>query len=177
MPKPEKERIVDEIAEQLQQAQGIYLTDFTGLSVAEITELRNNFRNAGVEFRVVKNSLTRLSAQKAGMDNLIDYLTGPTALALGRDEPIAPARIVKEFAKKTEKPTIKVGLIEGQIIAPDEVESIINIPPREVLLGQVVGTFSAPMSDLVSVLTSLLSSFVSTLDAIKFKKEKETETE
>jgi len=175
MPKLEKERIVDEIAEQLQQAQGIYLTDFTGLSVAEITELRSNFRNAGVEFRVVKNSLTRLSAQKAGMDNLIDYLVGPTALALGTDEPIAPARIVKDFAKKLDKPTIKVGVIEGEIVSPEEVESIINIPPREVLLGQVVATFSAPMSSLVSVLTNLLGSLVSTLEAVKAKKEKESE--
>jgi len=173
MPKPEKIRVVEEIAEQLKQAKGIYFTDFTGLDVAQMTQLRSNFREAGVEYRVVKNSLTRLSVQKAGLDDVVDYLTGPTALALGISDSVAPARIVAEFARKHEKPKIKVGIVEGELVDGNSIESIIKIPPREVLLSQVVGAFSAPISGFIGTLNSLLQSLVGTLDAIRVKKEQQ----
>ena len=175
MPKPEKEKVVEEIAEQLKQAKGIYLTDFTGLDVEQITRLRSNFRKAGIEYRVVKNSLTCLSAQKAGLDNLVEYLTGPTALALDNTDSIAPARIIAEFAKKDQKPQIKVGLVEGELVDSDAIESIIKIPSREVLLSQVVGAFAAPISGFIGTMNGILQSLVGTLEAVKQKKEQETD--
>jgi len=177
MPNPQKERVVEEITEQLKQAKGIYLTDFTGLDVEQITQLRSNFRGAGVEYRVVKNSLTRLSANKAGMDNIVDYLTGPTALAFGIDDSVAPARIIAEFAKQHNKPQIKIGLVEGELVDSGSIDSIIKIPSREVLLSQVVGAFSAPISGFVGTLKSLLQSFVGTLDALREKKEQQAKQE
>lgn len=175
MPKPEKEGVVDEIAEQLKQAKGIYLTDFTGLNVEQMTQLRTNFREAGVEFRVVKNSLMRLSAKKAGLEKVVEYLTGPTALALGTSDSITPARIVTEFARKFEKPQIKVGILEGELVGREEIESIIKIPPREVLLGQVVGVISAPISGFIGTLNGILRNLVATLEAVRVKKQQESD--
>jgi large subunit ribosomal protein L10 len=171
MPKAEKERVVEEIVEQFKKAKGIYLTDFTGLNVEQMTQLRTNFREAGVEYRVVKNSLTRLSATKAGLDNVVDYLIGPTALAIGIDDSVAPARIVADFAKKTEKPKIKVGIVEGELVEGEDIESIIRIPPREVLISQVVGAFSAPISGLVGTLSGVIRNLIGTLEAVRVKKE------
>ena len=177
MLKSEKEHVVDEIAEQLKQAKGIYLTDFTGLNVEQMSELRTKFREAGVEYRVVKNSLTRLSAKKGGMDDVIEYLTGPTALAFGIVDSVAPARIISDFAKKNEKPQIKVGFVDGEFVGADAIATIIKIPPREVLLGQVVGVFSAPISSFVGTLNGLLRSLVGTLEAVRVKKEQQTDQE
>ena len=171
---PEKEKMVSDIAEQLKRSKGIYFTDFSGLNVDQITELRSNFRKAGIEFRVVKNTLAKLSAKQVGLDRIADHLTGPTAIAFGINDSLAPVKIISDFAKKIEKPKIKLGWIEGEIIQADEIESIAKIPPKEVLIGQVVSGFAAPISGLVSTLNNILQSFVGTIEAYRLKKEKES---
>lgn len=171
MARPEKEAAVKEVAEILQKARGVFLTDFEGLNVGMMEELRQKCREASVSFRVIKNTLTRIAAKKASWDELVDYLQGPSAIAYSFDDPSAPARVVTAFAKKTEKPKIKVSLFEGVFYGPDKIEKIASLPPKDVLLTRVVGGLNAPIQGVVGSLHNLLQKFVMTLDAVKNTKE------
>jgi large subunit ribosomal protein L10 len=171
MPQAEKVKKVDEISENLTSAKSIFMADFTGLSVAEMTELRREFRKAEVNFVVVKNTLARLSAEKTGMEQMLPYLNGPTGLALAYGDPIAPARVISDFQKQNDKPRIKAAILEGELLDEESAVKMKDIPPREVLLAQIVGGISSPISGLVGGLKAILNQFVYTLDAIKEKKE------
>ena len=170
MPQPEKELKVGELNASLQDAKGVFLTDFTGLTVEEITRLRREFRKVDVEYIVVKNTLARRSAQNVGLEKIIPYLTGPTGLAISKADPIAPVRVIYDFKKGKEKPAIKSAFIEGQMLDQEAAEEMRNIPPRDVLLGQVVSGIAAPLSGLVGSLNALLTNLANVLDAIKDKK-------
>ncbi len=172
MARPEKETAVEEIAKILQKAKGVFLTDFEGLNVEMMEKLRQKCREASVSYRVVKNTLTRMAAKKAGWDELVSYLEGPSAIAYSFDDPSAPARVVSEFAKKAEKPKIKVSLFEGVFYGPEKIEEIASLPPKDVLLARIVGGFNAPIQGMVAGLHNLLQKFVMTLDAVKNAKEK-----
>jgi len=174
MPQPQKIQKVEQISESLQNANGIFLTDFSGLSVEEITQLRREFRKADVAFLVVKNTLAKRSCEAIGMESMVPYLTGPTGLALAQGDPVAPVRVISEFLKKhkdKEKPEIKGAVVEGQILTAAEAGAMKNIPPREVLIAQVVGSIAAPLSGLVGGLNGIISKLVYAIDAIKEKKE------
>jgi len=173
MARPEKEAAVEEIAEILQKAKGVFLTDFEGLNVEMMEELRRKCREASVNYRVVKNTLARIAARKVGWDELVNYLQGPSAIAYSFDDPSAPARVVSEFAKKAEKPKIKVSLFEGVFYGPEKIEEIASLPPKDVLLARIVGGFNAPIQGMVAGLYNLLQKFAMTLDAIKNAKDKD----
>lgn len=172
MPKPEKIAAVEKIAEKLKQAKSVFLTDFSGLNVEEINELRRSFREASVEYRVVKNTLARLSTKSAGYEELLDYLEGPTALAFGVKDPTAPAKVITKFAENKEKPTIKACMFEGVLIGTDRIDEIINLRSKEELLAKCASTLNAPLSGFVSTLNSILRSLVYVLDDVKNQKEK-----
>lgn len=171
MLQPEKIKRVEEISTSLSQAKSIFLTDFSGLTVEEMTSLRKQFREANVKYIVVKNTLTKLSAEKEGLTNIIPYLSGPTGLALSYDDPVAPVRIISAFRKDKKKPGIKAAILEGQLLDKEAAEAIKNIPTREVLLAQIASGFAAPISGFVSSLQSLLSKLLYALNAIAEKKE------
>ncbi len=174
MPQPEKIKRVEEITEGLKAAKGVFLTDFSGLDVEEITQLRRNFRNADVSYMVVKNTLARRSCKEVGLDEMIPYLTGPTGLALANSDPVAPVRVIVDFIKQHKekgKPEIKGAVVEGQVLTAAEAESMKNIPPREVLIAQVVGGIAAPLTGLVGGLQGVIRKLVYTLDAVREKKE------
>ncbi len=171
MPTPEKVAVVEEVAEQLKQAKSVFLTDFSGLNVEEINNLRKSFRGASVQYRVVKNTLARLSAKSAGYDDLLEYLEGPTALAFGMDDPTAPAKIITKFTKETDKLKIKACLFEGVLIGTDRINEIINLPTKDELLGKLAGTLHAPLSKLVFSLNGILTKLVFALDAVRKQKE------
>lgn len=170
MARPEKIQVVDSITEKMKKARSVYVTDYAGLNVEQITELRNQLRKQSIEFEVVKNTLTKLSVQKIGYKELIPYLVGPTALAFSMDDPIAPARIIKDFNKKIEKPSIKALIIEGQFFDATKVDQLVRLPAREVLIGQVVSGIAAPLSGLVGALNGIISKLVFALNAIKEQK-------
>jgi large subunit ribosomal protein L10 len=172
MPKPEKVAAVEEIAQKLKQAKSVFLTDFSGLNVEDINELRRSFREASVEYRVVKNTLARLSAKSAGYDDLLDYLEGPTALAFGVEDPTAPGKVITKFAKDKAKPTIKACMFEGVLIGTDRISEIINLPSKEELLAKCAFTLNAPLSGLASALNGILRNLVYVLDGVKNQKEK-----
>ncbi|KPU42643.1 50S ribosomal protein L10 [Oxobacter pfennigii] len=160
--KQEKEAMVQEIKDKLTKAQTVIMADYRGLTVEEDTELRRKFREAGVEYKVLKNTLTSIAAKEAGIEGLDAYLAGPTSFAFGYDDATAPARILNDFAKDHKKLELKGGLVQGKLFNVDNVKELATIPPREVLIAKLLGSFKAPMSN-----------FAYLVNAIKEKKEQE----
>jgi len=171
MIRSEKEVVVKEIVDILTNAKSVFLTDFKGLNVEKMGELRRKCRESSVQYQVIKNTLGRRAAKEAGWDDLIEHLEGPSALAYSYDDPVAPARIISEFAEEAEKPTIKVSLFEGQFYGPDKVDVIKKLPSRDVLLGKLVSGLNSPIQGFVGGLHGLLQKLVMTLDAVKTSKE------
>ena len=153
----EKQAIVAALAERLNSASAGVFVDYKGITVAQDTELRNQFRAAGVEYAVVKNTLTRFAANKAGYTEFDELLNGTTSMASTTDDPIAPARVVCEFAKKNKNVVkIKGGMVEGKVLSVEELMSFGELPSKNALVAQVLGTFLAPISSLAVVLNQIL---------------------
>ncbi len=170
-PRPEKVAEVEKLSEKLSSAKSVYLTDYSGLSVEQITDLRRQFTEQKVEYLVVKNTLARFGAKKAGQDNLIEHFQGPIALAIGYDDPASPARVLTAFLKKHPKPEVKACMIDGDVLPGSEVENISKWLTREELLTKLVGSLNSPISGLVNTLSGVLRQFVTVLDAVREKKE------
>ena len=151
-----KKAIVDELSERISKATAVVFVDYKGITVAQDTELRNKFREAGVEYSVVKNTLTRLAANKVGYSEFDEVLNGTTSMATTTDDPIAPARIVSEFAKKNKNALkIKGGIVEGKVQSVDALNAFGELPSKNALVAQVLGTFLAPISSLAFVLDQI----------------------
>lgn len=152
-----KKAIVDALATKLQGSTAAVFVDYKGITVAQDTELRNKFREAGVEYTVVKNTLTRFAANKAGYNQFDEMLNGTTSLATTTGDPIAPARIVCEFAKKNKLKTlsIKGGVVEGSVLSADQLNGFGELPSKNALVASVLGTFLAPISSLAFVLDQI----------------------
>jgi len=165
----EKKGIVSELAKKLSGATSGVLVDYKGISVADDTKLRAELRKAGVDYSVVKNTLTLLAAREAGLPELEPVLNGTTALAVSSD-PVAPAKILSEYAKKHDNFKIKAGFVEGKVIGVANVTELAVLPPREVLIARVLGGFNAPITGLVNVLNGNLRGLVVALNAIAEQK-------
>ena len=150
-----KKATVDVLAEKLQNATAAVFVDYKGINVAQDTALRNQFREAGVEYTVVKNTLTRFAANKIGYTEFDELLNGTTSKACTTGDPIAPARIVSEFAKANKILEIKGGLIEGKALSVDELKAFGDLPSKDALIAQVLGTFLAPITSLAVVLDQI----------------------
>jgi len=150
-----KKATVDVLADQLQNATAAVFVDYKGITVAQDTELRKKFREAGVEFAVVKNTLTRFAANKVGYSDFDGILNGTTSMASTTGDPIAPARIVCEFAKANKILAIKGGLIEGKALSAEQLQAFGDLPSKNALIAQVLGTFLAPISSLAVVLDQI----------------------
>lgn len=140
-----KKQIVEEITEKLQNSVSTVIVDYRGLTVAEITELRKQLREAGVEFKVYKNTLMRRAAEQAGLADLNEALVGPSAVAFSAEDVIAPAKILNNFAKEHEDLEIKIGVIEGKVASKEEVKAIAELPSREGLLSMLLSVLQAPI--------------------------------
>ncbi len=151
-----KKATVDALAEKLQNATAAVFVDYKGINVAQDTELRNQFRAAGVDYTVVKNTLTRFAANKIGYSEFDELLNGTTSMACTTGDPIAPARIVSEFAKKNKDVVkIKGGMVEGKVLTIDELKAFGELPSKDALIAQVLGTFLAPITSLAFVLDQI----------------------
>jgi len=164
MPKPEKIQAVDTLKSKFSAAKGIVLADFTGLTVAEVNELRRKCREAQVEYRVVKNTLARIAAKEAQITELVEHFQGPVAVALSEVDSIAPARVLDSFRKETQKPTLKAGFVEGKLFTAEELQKIASLPSRDGLVAQVIGAIQGPMAQVVWTLEGVLRNLVSILD-------------
>ena len=152
----EKQAIVASLTEKLQGAAAGVLVDYKGITVSEDTALRAELRKNNVEYAVVKNTLLRFAVNNVGMNELDDLLSGTTSLAICHDDPVAPARIVNDFAKKLgDRFTIKGGFMDGKVMPLNEVMALAEIPPIPVLRAQVLGTMLAPISGLACVLKQI----------------------
>jgi large subunit ribosomal protein L10 len=162
----EKVAIVEEVADQLRRSSMAVLADYRGLTVSQISDLRRQLRPADVELRVVKNTLARLAARAAERDVILPSLEGPTAIAFSYGDPAALAKTLTDTIR-TQRLTmpIKNGLLGDRLLSPAEVSRLADLPSREVLLSQVVGTMNSPISGLVNVLAGTLGSFLGVLEA------------
>lgn len=169
----EKQSIVSELKGKLAASKGAVLTNYRGLTVAQDTQLRRKLREAGVEYRVVKNTMTRIAAQEVGIEGLDVYLEGPTAIAMSEVDPVAPARIISDFIKenKLKSLEVKAGLLEGKVIDADGVKALADLPSREVLLSKVLAGMQSPIVGFVNVLQGSLRKFVYALEAVRKQKE------
>lgn len=167
----EKEQVVEELERRVREAKCLYVTDFTGLDVATMTELRRRLAEAEVEYMVVKNTLARRALAGSAFEALVPQLEGANAFAVSRSDVVAAAKILSEFERDKDKPKIKAGVIEGAVVSTQEIRRIASLPPREVLLAQIMGSARAPMVGLVGVLYGLLAKFVRTVDAVRASKE------
>ncbi|MFJ7649668.1 50S ribosomal protein L10 [Lysinibacillus sp. NPDC097279] len=140
-----KQSQVQEITEKFQGAASVVVVDYRGLNVAQVTELRKQLREAGVEFKVYKNTLTRRAAEAAGVEGINEVLTGPNAIAFSSEDVVAPAKIINEFAKKNEALEIKAGIIEGTISSVEDVKALAELPSREGLLSMLLSVLQAPV--------------------------------
>jgi large subunit ribosomal protein L10 len=167
----EKKKIVTELGARLSGVKCLYLADFTGLDVAEVTDLRRQLSDADVDFVVVKNSLAKRALEDTPYAALAECLEGPNAFAFSTEDVVSPAKVLTDFAKGSDRPQIKAGAIEGQVVSLEEIRRIAKLPPRDVLLGEIVGYARAPIAGLVYALSGLLSQFVRTLDAVRARRE------
>jgi large subunit ribosomal protein L10 len=165
-----KKQIAADLHERFERAQVVILTDYKGLNVSAMTELRRRLKEAGIEYQVVKNSLMERAAVDTGVDRIREYFKGPGAIALSYDDPVAPAKVLSQFAKENDKLEIRVGVLDGRTLAPADIKALADLPSREVLLAQVLGTFNAVPASFVRVLAAVPGQFVNVLNAIKEKK-------
>jgi large subunit ribosomal protein L10 len=166
-----KQPVVQEIKGKLEASKGAVLTDYRGLNVAEVTELRTKLREVGVEYKVVKNTLARIAANEIGIEGLDGYLEGPTAIAYGIEDAVAPAKVLSEFAKAHKNLEIKAGILEGKVIDLNGVKALADLPSREVLLAKLLGSMQSPLYGMANVLQGNLRNLVYVLDAVRKTKE------
>lgn len=167
----QKREVVDGISKKMKTAKAMVFADYRGLTVEQDTELRSALRKAGVDYKVVKNTLTRFAAKENGLDGLDSYLNGPTAMASSDSDPVAPAKVLNEYAKKYDKLELKVGVVEGRIIDVNGVKALADLPSREVLISRVLAGFNAPITGFVNVLNGNIRGLVVALKAIADQKE------
>jgi len=175
LPKARKEQKAEQvelIAEKLKRAKVAVLTDYRGLTVSQLQELRAKLRGGDVEYRVIKNTLARRAAEAAGVPALQSELKGPVAIAFGYDDLGLPAKLINEFVRATRlKLEVVGGLVEGRVFSPEQVKQLADLPSRESLIAQLLGTLQSPVAQLVGIMQTPVQQLVGVLDAYKQKLE------
>jgi large subunit ribosomal protein L10 len=169
MKRTEKEQLVSELRDKLQKSTSLYYTDFTGLNVKRMTELRRRLKRAGVDYVVIKNTLALRAVNESGLVG--EKLKGPTGLVLGAD-PVAAAKVLTDFAREFEqKPAVKGGLLEGKAVDAAQIKQLASLPSREQMLADLGAGLQSPMAAFVGALNGLLYMFAGALDALKSQRE------
>ncbi|EFI41459.1 MULTISPECIES: 50S ribosomal protein L10 [Peptoniphilus] len=168
-----KTQTVDEIKEKIEAAKSIVLVNYRGLNVEEVTELRTKYRAANVDYKVYKNTMMRRAFEELGFDGVLEFLKGPSAVAFSMEDPVSAAKISSEFAKDHEELEIKSGIVDGKVITVKEIDDLAKLPPKEVLIAQVLGGLNAPIQGLVNVLNGNIRGLAVVLQAIADKKSNE----
>ena len=171
MRKSEKIEAVSDIKKHLEESNAIFITDFSGLNVADITVLRKDLRENSTKFMVAKNTLMKIAATDAGMEEILKFIDGPTALAFSVDDPAQPAKILYDSFKKREMPVIKAFVVDKQLFSGSEIVRLAELPTRDILLSRVVSAVEAPASNLVTTLDGLFQELMATVEALGKSKE------
>ncbi len=170
MPRPDKIADVQAITGQLKAAQSVIMADFTGLTVLQMTAFRSLCRAKNVECRVVKNRLAMIAADQASLAVIKDHLSGPTALVMGSQSQVDPAKLVVDFAKDNDKLTIKGGIVDGQYIGPDRVLVLSKIPSRDELISQMMGSINSPARGIAVTVNGVAAALARAIDAVAKQK-------
>jgi large subunit ribosomal protein L10 len=172
MKKDQKSVIVDELQEKLEGANSFYLTDFTGMSVKQMTQFRRRLRAQGVEYVVVKNTLAQRAVSQLDLPDIAGFFSGPTGVVIGRNDAVAAAKVLTEFAREFDnKPAVKLGVVERREVRPDQIKQLAELPPREVLLAQLAGGLNAPATRLAGGMQSIIASAARAIDALRQQRE------
>ena len=170
MPNTRNINQVDLLTDKLAKAKAIYFTEYHGLNVEDITELRREFSKNDIEFKVAKNTLIKLAVENNKLDGLSPYLSGSTAIAISYEDPTGPARVLKEFKKEHELPKVKGILFDGEVLEGQEFKRIADLPTKDQLLAMFVSTLSSPMTKLALTLKSSMTDLGNTLSNLKDQK-------
>ena len=170
MNRKDKERIVKELEDKFSKSASSVFAEFRGLNVQNMEDLRNRSRQANVEFAVIKNTLAQRAFQTLQIKDATDFFVGPTAVAFGWDDPITPIKVLNEFAKANPQLVLKGGMIEGTLVSESKLGTLANLPPREILLSQLLMNMQSPLTGLVNVLSGPIRGLVNCLKAIEQKK-------
>jgi large subunit ribosomal protein L10 len=172
MPTAQKTKVVETFEKEARESTGLIVTSFKALKTVEFNEMRAKLRPLKGNYRVVKNSLTRIALKNAGLTALAEMFDGPTAIVIERGDAIATTKAVFEFAKSHENLKIHGGLFDGKVVSAKELKEIASLPTKEVLIATLLGTLQAPLVNLLSVLSAPLRELVNVLDAVAKKEEK-----
>jgi large subunit ribosomal protein L10 len=169
--KSQKKQLVEELHAKFEKSKIVILTDYKGLNVSKINELRRKLTDSNIEYRVVKNTLLARASEDTDVAAVKDHFTGPTAIALSYDDPVAPAKVLADFAKDNDKLEIKIGVMAGKLLDVKAIKSLAELPSREVLLSQVLSVMNAVPTALVRALSNVPERLLYALQAIKDQKE------
>ena len=170
MTRTEKENLVRELNRKFEDVKFAFVTDYSGLNVADISDLRKRLRDESVEYKVVVNTLARLAVKNTSFEVLTDFLQGPVAVAVGSEDSAAAAKVLTGFSKNQPSLEIKAGILDGKVISIEDVKALASLPSREVLLGKLVSLLNAIPTSLVRVLNGVPQALVFALKSIEAKK-------
>ncbi|MER3524647.1 MAG: 50S ribosomal protein L10 [Ignavibacteria bacterium] len=171
MKRTEKETIVAEVAETVSRASAMYFTDFTGLTVEQATELRRELRKAGVQYRVVKNTLIKKALEQvSGYDKVYDKLVGPTGIAFVFDDAVVPAKVLEKFITKHQKLSLKAAVLEKQVYDGSKLKELAQLPSKKEMMASILGSIQAPLAGVPIVINAVMRDLVSVIDQLAQKK-------
>ena len=171
MKRSEKEQIVAEVTEVVGRAQGMFFTDFGGLTVEQATELRREFRKSGVDYRVVKNTFIRKALESVtGYDKVYDKLVGPTGVAFAFNDPVVPAKIIQKFSEKHSKLSLKVCVLDKEVYDGARLAELAKLPSRKEMMASILGSIQSPLTGVPTVINTVLRDLVSVIGEIEKKK-------
>lgn len=171
MPRPEKVQAVEEIKDSFRQAGAVLVTEYRGLKVKELQDLRRRLAGAGARYQILKNTLVRFAVRDLEFGELESYLEGPTAIAFCGDDPVAPAKVCSEFARTNPNLVLKAGVLQGQVLDTDRTKALSELEPREILLAKAAGALKAPLTQAVGVVQALIRNAVAVVAAYQRKRE------
>jgi len=164
VPTQEKVETVEDLKSRLEGINSVFLTEYRGLTVHQLSELRKQLRAVSAEYKIIKNRLARIAVSSSGLAGITPHLTGPTGFIIARDEPVAVAKALQTFTRTVPALTVKAGIVEGQLLGPDEVKALADLPSRAALRGQLVGAIQGPLAQLVGLLERVQRDLVYVLD-------------
>jgi large subunit ribosomal protein L10 len=170
LPKPKKIEDVAELKERIQTHAVAIATQYQGINVEQVTELRRKLRAEKIEFKVYKNTLAKRALDELNLSGAVAFITGPTAWAFSKD-PVVPAKILKDAAKEIKSIIVNGGILEGRVVTAAQMEALATLPPRDVLLSQLVGTIAAPLRNFMGVMSAVPRNLVNVLEQIRKQKE------
>ena len=166
----EKEQVIQELKEGFNRAKAIVFTDYRGLTVADLSDLRGLLREGKFEYKIVKNTLSKIASEGTSVSAAKDAFKGPVGIAISYDDPVLAVKKILEYSKKNDKLKVGIGLIEGSVCSSQDLKAVADLPPRHVLLSTMAGGFKSPLNKLGWLLNATLSGFVNALEVLKDKK-------